>query len=748
MTRRRLFCVVLKIWNHVLLAAVTAALIGLWDALSARTRGGPTSPLSTAVLGAGALATVALMVGVAQGFLLRLADRVGAPFYGWVERVSTRDPAADRAPVIALHVTITACLVAGGVYIVALDRLLRMLESVPDESVRRPLTLLVTLLSFGVALLLMVLARPPLRRLFNALDRRIGLPWPGNATLRRLLWLVVPLGAVLVALLFAFGRVLGVLAWPLALLLFVLLEVLVLALGQRLRPALRLPARPAIAVLAAVLLSAALLAGRAPANTPLANAPVVAGAFDVLRSLSDVDRDGFSSLYGGGDCAPLDSKIAPMRRDIPGNGIDEDCSGGDARSGKKTGIAPARRDHGDIAALGVKPRKYNIVWFMSEATRMDYTTLGGYDRGPTTPYLAELAAESLSFKRAYSQATATMLSVPSMLTGRDPGTMRWTKGSGRLQPDPSEVMLAERLRQIGYRTLMISDGYLKARLPGLHAGFDEVRSFWLDGKRMPWYRRAAAVAVAQSISMLEDDPALPENDQPFFLFAYLADPHDPYEPHSEGFPDFGRGETARYAGEIAFTDRYVGFFLDYLRYNPPLWDNTIVVFNGDHGEDFREHGTRTHGFNCNRQGTHVPLVVRIPGLPAAESDANVGLLDVVPTLFEAIGGEYGGMVTDGQSLLIPTFAKDSLTADRPIFCSTLLQGAGKDNFFWRGVRSADRALLHDAITGRRELYDTQNDFDETKNLFGRAEERENEERLGEMLENSLTGNLWDERLVP
>jgi len=234
-----------------------------------------------------------------------------------------------------------------------------------------------------------------------------------------------------VSLLFVFGRVLGMLAWPLALLLFLLLEVLVSALGQRLRPALRRLARPAIAVLAAVLLTAALLAGRAPANTALANAPVVAGAFDVLRSLSDFDRDGFSSLYGGGDCAPLDSRIAPMRRDTPGNGIDEDCNGSDARPGKTTDIAPGRRDHGDIAALGVKPRKYNIVWFMSEATRMDYTTLGGYDRGPTTPYLAELAAESLSFKRAYSQATATMLSVPARATTSE-AIMGWV--AGRVAP--------------------------------------------------------------------------------------------------------------------------------------------------------------------------------------------------------------------------------------------------------------------------------------------------------------------------
>jgi arylsulfatase A-like enzyme len=248
--------------------------------------------------------------------------------------------------------------------------------------------------------------------------------------------------------------------------------------------------------------------------------------------------------------------------------------------------------------------------------------------------------------------------------------------------------------------------------------------------------------------MIEDDPKIPDNDQPFFLFVYLADPHDPYEPHSEGFPNFGRGELGRYAGEIAFTDRYVGFLLDYLRYNPPLWDRTIVVFNGDHGEDFREHGTRTHGFNCNRQGSHVPLLVRIPGLPAAASDANVGLLDVVPTLFEALGEPFGEMKPDGQSLLIPAFEPKDADPERPVFCATLLQGPGKDNFFWRGVRSGDRALLHDAITGKKELYDTVRDFDETTNLVDRPNEAANVRRLSALLEGSLTGNLWTERLVP
>jgi arylsulfatase A-like enzyme len=660
----------------------------------------------------------------------------------------TRERDAPREPVVELHATVLVAIAAGGLAILTLDRLLRFLESIADESVRRPLTLLVTALVALLGLASAMLLRPLFRRALSGVDRRVGLPWPQSAALRRLLWLALPFGIALGVLMLLFGRVLGYFAWPLALLWFFLVELAVLELGRLLERKLRRGAVVLAALSAVALLAAAVWAGRSTREAAvLANGAVVSPALALLRTISDFDRDGFSSLYGGGDCAPFRSSIGPMRRELPGNGIDENCDGRDSGRSKGTFSAPERQQHGGIAALGVKPGRYNIVWFMSEATRMDYTTLGGYAKGPTTPYLEELATEALVFRRAYSQSTATMLSVPSMLTGKDPASMRFSTERGRLQPAGSEVLLAERLKELGYRTLMITDGYLKARLPGLHSGFDEVRSFWLDGKRQPWYRRGAAVAVSQAISMLEDDPDLPESDRPFFIFVYLADPHDPYEPHSEGFPNFGRGELGNYAGEIAFTDRYVGFFLDYLRYNPPLWDRTIVVFNGDHGEDFREHGTRTHGFNCNRQGTHVPLVVRIPGLAPKTVDSNVGLLDVVPTLFEALGESYGGMSFDGQSLLVPAFAEEAVDRERPIFCATLLQAAGKDNFFWRAVRSGDRALLHDSITGKRELYDTRRDFDEKTNLIGREDESDTERRLDALLEDSLSGNLWDERLV-
>jgi hypothetical protein len=64
---------------------------------------------------------------------------------------------------------------------------------------------------------------------------------------------------------------------------------------------------------------------------PLLTRPIAGRLLALARTATDFDRDGSSQWFAGGDCAPFDGKVGPRAREIPGNGIDDNCSFGDAR---------------------------------------------------------------------------------------------------------------------------------------------------------------------------------------------------------------------------------------------------------------------------------------------------------------------------------------------------------------------------------------------------------------------------------
>jgi arylsulfatase A-like enzyme len=77
--------------------------------------------------------------------------------------------------------------------------------------------------------------------------------------------------------------------------------------------------------------------------------------------------------------------------------------------------------------------------------------------------------------------------------------------------------------------------------------------------------------------------------KPFFITAHFADPHAPYQDHDRFTAD-PESLTGQYAGEVRYTDYWIGRLLDHLQSTAALRDNTIVVLFSDHGENLGEHG--------------------------------------------------------------------------------------------------------------------------------------------------------------
>jgi hypothetical protein len=95
--------------------------------------------------------------------------------------------------------------------------------------------------------------------------------------------------------------------------------------------------------------------------------------------------------------------------------------------------------------------------------------------------------------------------------------------------------------------------------------------------------------------------------------------------------------VAQYDGDIAFGDREFGRFVRELKAQG-LYDDALVVFVSDHGEEFLDHGRWLHGRSLFDELIRVPLIVKFPGSEweGRRIAQQVQGVDVVPTVLEAL----------------------------------------------------------------------------------------------------------------
>ena len=431
--------------------------------------------------------------------------------------------------------------------------------------------------------------------------------------------------------------------------------------------------------------------------------PPLATIIDYVRAANDFDGDGYGSLLGENDCAPFNSKIHPLARDIADNGIDENCDGRDFSATSLPSYRLGERMPVPKEFQRSGRNRWNFLLLTVDTLRYDHTGFGGYERN-TTPHLDKLVARSTSFTFANAPSAGTMASMPAILTSKffHSGIGLEYKGVRRGLPPrlkKENVLVSEILKRAKYTNgAVLTHEYFNDW--GMQQGFDTYDND-LGAKHDP-YIIAADRTTDRGLAWIAR-----HHRKHWFLWMHYIDPHGRYVAHP-GEKSWGTTEMDLYDGELAFTDKHIGRLINELG-RVPGGDRTIIIITSDHGDGFNEHGFINHGRALYRELLHVPLIVYVPNLPAKTVDGAVSPLDIVPTIADLAGINVKDLSFEGESL-IPQLFYDRDAHHRVVFAETN----------WpkplRACITSKHKLIYNLQHNLYEFFDLTTDAWEQKNL--------------------------------
>jgi len=265
------------------------------------------------------------------------------------------------------------------------------------------------------------------------------------------------------------------------------------------------------------------------------------------------------------------------------------------------------------------------------------------------------------FERMYSAAPLTRLAVASLFSSYAPSEIDWVaqppeKRMRRI--GPKTPWLPELLRARGYETIAVLSDF-SAFTPQEDAGFERGFQHYDISTKLEY--RGGTMSGFPAAEQVDKALAYAEHaSQPFLLWLHLFEPHYRYEQPPDA-PVFGRDEQARYDAEIWHADHQLGRFIEGLR-RLRLWDHTLLLVTGDHGEAFGEHGDRWHGSNLHDPQLRPAALLRVPGVNGKRVEASVTFTDLAPTLARLLGDRQTFDQLRGRSLA-PLMHHDQLPSD-------------------------------------------------------------------------------------
>ena len=416
-----------------------------------------------------------------------------------------------------------------------------------------------------------------------------------------------------------------------------------------------------------------------------------------------------------------------------------------------------------------KPR--NIIFMLTDDHRYDAM---GFLKGQSfleTPHLDAMARNGVHAPNAFVTTALCSPSRASILTGQYAHKHRVVDNSN---PIPSgTTFFPELLRsQANYQTAFIGKWHMGGEGDDPQPGFDRWVSFRgqgtykpsqsgfnIDGKRVAQKGYITDELTDYAVDWLDRS----DSQRPFFLYLSHKAVHAEFEPaprhkgkfqnekfvypksyaipkpdqdqpmwvrnqrnswHGVEYPYHSTLDISdyykRYAETLCGVDDSVGRVMSWLRAKN-LIDSTLVIYMGDNGFAFGEHGLidkRT----AYEESMRVPMILQCPELFGRGKKLNevVANIDIAPTCLEA-GGLAATPAMQGRSFLNLAQGKKSEWRDGLLY-----------EYYWE--RAFPQTPTIHAIRSERykyirtqglwdldELYDLENDPDETRNLINSAQ---------------------------
>ena len=381
--------------------------------------------------------------------------------------------------------------------------------------------------------------------------------------------------------------------------------------------------------------------------------------------------------------------------------------------------------------------KRNVVMVFLESTRASATTPYSADLD-TTPFLAELAKDSLLVENAYAVVPHTSKALVAGHCGVAPPLDTENTES---EPDilPAQC-IPDLLKEQGYATAFFqsaTETFERRRMLVENFGHEDffpLEALPREGfSQVNYFGYEDDVMLEPSADWLEQQK---EAGKPF-MASYLTVTvhHDYVVPEGFETKDYGveDDELNRYLNTVAYQDKFLEQLIQQYE-DLGLYEDTVFVIMGDHGEGFGEHGRRQHDNTIYEEGLEVPMLIHDPkrfdGGVRIEGPANQ--LDLLPTLTGLLGYDITGGTYPGSPLY-------ALPDGRPVMVSCY-----HDRKCLASIEGSEKYVYH-FDNQDEEFFDLAEDPEEKSNILDEQPAEEIERRREELLAWSAKVNAIYER---